>query len=292
LLGLDQSQLVNAAGIVGSFAAGLLQCWVDGTQSKFLHPGWAAQSGITAAFLGQAGTTGPTAVLEGRFGLLESHLQDPQTGRNYERISVGLGRLWESRSASFKPYPAAHVLHPYIDALLGLRKAYAIDPAKVRAIECPVASFIVPIVCEPLSEKRRPASDSHGRVSLQYTLAEALYLGELDKNSYRAESLRDTNILRLADAVSYRVDPTLPGPERFKGVVRVTMQDGAAYEAVEEDNRGSAANPMTRTELLGKFEANSADVLTAAQREQLIAAADQLEGSSDASSLVQLSLKR
>ena len=154
MLGLDQAQLVNAAGIVGSFAAGLLQCWVDGTQSKFLHPGWAAQSGITAAFLGQAGTTGPTAVLEGRFGLLESHLQDPQVVRNYERISAGLGRLWESRSASFKPYPAAHVLHPYIDALLKLRKAHAIDPAEVREIECPVASFIVPIVCEPLSEKR------------------------------------------------------------------------------------------------------------------------------------------
>ncbi len=63
-------------GIAGSFAAGILECWVDGTQSKFLHSGWAAQSGITAAYLGQAGATGPAAVLEGRFGLFESHLQD------------------------------------------------------------------------------------------------------------------------------------------------------------------------------------------------------------------------
>ena len=49
---------------------------------------------------------------------------------------------------------------------------------------------------------------------------------------------------------------------------------------------------MTREELLGKFESNSADVLTAAQREQLIAAVDVLEAASDASSLVPLSLKR
>jgi 2-methylcitrate dehydratase PrpD len=42
LLGLDAEAMTRAAGICGSFAAGLLQCWVDGTQTKFLHPGWAA----------------------------------------------------------------------------------------------------------------------------------------------------------------------------------------------------------------------------------------------------------
>src|SRR5579862_6397799 len=61
LLGLDAGALARAAGICGSFAAGILECWVDGTQPKFLHPGWAAQSGITAAFLGRAGKTGPAA---------------------------------------------------------------------------------------------------------------------------------------------------------------------------------------------------------------------------------------
>ena len=64
LLGLDEQRLAYAAGIVGSFAAGLLECWVDGTQPKFLHPGWAAQSGIAAAFLARAGNDGPGAVFE------------------------------------------------------------------------------------------------------------------------------------------------------------------------------------------------------------------------------------
>ena len=68
--------MAQAAGICGSFASGLLQCWVDGTQTKFLHPGWAAQSGITAAVLAREGTTGPAEVFEGRFGLFASHLQD------------------------------------------------------------------------------------------------------------------------------------------------------------------------------------------------------------------------
>src|SRR6185312_2121105 len=91
LLGLTPAQMTNAAGIAGSFAAGLLECWVDGTQSKFLHPGWAAQSGIAAATLARAGATGPATVLEGRFGLFASHLQDG-TARDFGRITEGLGQ--------------------------------------------------------------------------------------------------------------------------------------------------------------------------------------------------------
>jgi 2-methylcitrate dehydratase PrpD len=290
LLGLNRSQLVNAAGIAGSFAAGILECWVDGTQSKFLHPGWAAQSGITAAFLGQAGATGPVSVLEGRFGLFESHLQDRNVPRALGRITDDLGQVWESRKASFKPYPAAHVLHPYIDAALKLRTEHRIDPRAIRAVICPVASYIVSIVCEPAAEKRRPNTDSHGRVSFQYTLAEALHLGELGKDAYQPASLRDPDILRLADAVTCEVDPGFPGPDRFKGAVRIEMRNGAVFEAVEEYNRGSAENPMTRTQLLDKFERNAASVLPAARLRELAAATAALETLPDASVLVQLSI--
>jgi 2-methylcitrate dehydratase PrpD len=290
LLGLTEEQLVNAAGIVGSFAAGILQCWVDGTDSKYLHSGWAAQSGIFAAFLGRAGTTGPRAVFEGRFGFMASHLPDGGTPRDFARITDGLGATWESRRSSFKPFPAAHVIHPYIDASLRLRRQHAIDPALVREIVCPVASYIVPIVCEPIGEKRRPKSDSHGRVSLQYTLAEAMYAGRLGKDAYQPSALQNPEILRLADSVAYHVDPTFPGPERFKGQVKVTLHNGAAYEAIEEHNRGSAENPMSTADLVAKFEENTAARLPPAQIKQLASAIFGLESSADASALVQLSV--
>ena len=290
LLSLTEEQLVHALGIAGSFAAGILECWVDGTQSKFVHPGWAAQSGITAAFLGRAGATGPSAVLEGRFGLFASHLQDPAVPRNFDRITDALGRTWESRKASFKPFPAAHVIHPYIDALLALRERHRIDPRQVREILCPVAPYIVPIVCEPVDEKRRPRTDSHGRVSLQYTLAEALHFGAMTKDAYRPASLHDPEILRLADAVAYRVDPDFPGPERFKGAVRLTLESGEAYEAIEEHNRGSAENPMTRDELQAKFDENAAALLSRERRRRLIGAVSNLETAADAAALVQLAV--
>ncbi len=292
LLGLSEEQLVNAAGIVGSFAAGILQCWVDGTDSKYLHSGWAAQSGIVAAHLGRAGTSGPSAVFEGRFGFMASHLPDANTPRDFGRITEGLGVTWESRRSSFKPFPAAHVIHPYIDALLRLRRQHAIDPACVREIACPVAGYIVPIVCEPVSEKRRPKSDSHGRVSLQYTLAEAMHAGRLGKNAYQLSALQNPEILRLADAVTYDVDPSFPGPERFKGQVKVTLHSGVAYEAIEEHNRGSTENPMSTADLVAKFEENAAGVLASTQTKQLVAAIFGFENAGAASSLVQLAIAK
>src|SRR5215813_3519903 len=91
LLGLDVGAMTRAAGICGSFASGILECWVDGTQTKFLHPGWSAQSGIVAAFLARAGTTGPAQVFEGRWGLFASHLQDESVPKDFARLTAGLG---------------------------------------------------------------------------------------------------------------------------------------------------------------------------------------------------------
>lgn len=270
LLNCDVRETTNATGIAGSFASGLLQCWVDGTQSKFLHPGWAAQSGIQAATLGMNNATGPLEVIEGRFGLLASHLQDDSIELDYDILTDKLGEHWESENASFKPYPLAHVIHPYIDALLRLVAEKNITANDVVSIRCPVPEYIVGIVCKPRSEKRRPQSDSHGRVSLQFTLAEALVLGKIDRHSYTAAALADPAIHAIADKVDYVVDDSFPGPEQFKGEVSITLKDGNTYTQTEEYNRGSKENPMTEDEIIEKFLINSADSLSPARQHKLI----------------------
>lgn len=286
LLGLDAEAMARAAGIAGSFASGLLECWVDGTQTKFLHPGWSAQSGITAALLARSGVTGPAHVFEGRWGLFASHVQDANAHRDFARIDDRLGEHWESRNSSFKPFPAAHVIHPYISAIVRARAKYGIQPADVERIDCPVTQFIVGIVCEPTSEKFAPASDSHGRVSLQYSLAEALYHGALGKSAYSAENRANPEILALARRVQYHVDPGYPGPGRFKGAVEITLKDRRKFEEIEEYNRGSAENPMTYEELRAKFDDNASGFLSAQQRDRVAAQIDQLDQLANVSTLI------
>lgn len=261
LLGLDADHTRHAAGIAGSTAAGILQCWVDGTETQFLHPGFSARSGIDAAVLAREGATGPAEIFEGRMGFFASHLQDPAIPRDFGRITNRLGDLWESRATSFKPYPVAHVIHPYIDALLRLAGRHGFSAGDVARIDCPVAQYIVPLVCEPVAEKIAPVSDFRGRVSLQYTLAEALAKGGMGRGAYDAAALQDPAILQLAGRVHYVVDPDFPGPGQFKGAVTVALHDGRQWTEVEEFNRGSPQNPMTAAELRAKFEDNAGAVL-------------------------------
>jgi 2-methylcitrate dehydratase PrpD len=289
LLGLNTQQLAYAAGTCGSFAAGVLECWVDGTDTKFLHSGWAAQSGIAAAMLAKAGVTGPPKIFEGRFGLFASHLQDPAIPKRLDRIVDRLGEYWESRNASFKPFPTAHVLHPYVSAILRVRHQHGITHDRIISIECPVAEFNVSIVCEPVAEKIAPASRAHCRVCLQYTLAEAVYTGELGKNAYGDSTRLNPEVLALARKVRYHVDPSYPGPGRFKGAVRVTLNDGRVIEEIEEYNRGSAENPMSDEELRAKFDDNTSGFLSAAHRDGLADAIGRTDNLADARTLMDLS---
>ena len=283
LFGLDARTLAAAAGICGSSAAGLLECWVDGTDSKFLHSGWAAQNGIAAAVLARSGVSGPATILEGRFGLFASHLP-ADVPRRLERITDGLGTRWESRNASLKPYPAAHVLHPYVDALLRVREREGLVPADVERIDCPVAEFNVSIVCEPLAEKLAPATESHARISLQYTIAEALHRGSLGKRAYR--TLEDEQIQTLARRVHYHVDPSFPPPGRFRGEVRMTLRDGRVIFETQEYNRGSVENPMTFDELRAKFDDNASGFLSPGERARVVETVEHLEELDDVSTVV------
>jgi 2-methylcitrate dehydratase PrpD len=288
LLGLDADGTARAAGICGSLAAGILECWVDGTDTKFLHAGWAAQSGISAAYLARAGATGAIRVFEGRFGFFASHLQQAEPPPDFRRLVDGLGTYWESRNASFKPFPSAHVIHPYIDAVLRLRREHHITPESIERVDCPVTSFIVGIVCEPVAEKVAPATRSHCRVSLQHTLAEALWGGSLGKDAHADEYRLHPEVQALARRVHYHVDPTYPGPGRFKGAARITLKDGRVFETVEEYNRGSRENPMSEADLRAKFDENAATFLDRTARGVLADTIARCEELPDASVLASL----
>src|SRR5256886_12041267 len=64
-LGLNARQIVDALGIAGSMAGGIIEYLAEGAWTKRLHAGWAAQSGIPAAVLARQGVGGPRTAVEG-----------------------------------------------------------------------------------------------------------------------------------------------------------------------------------------------------------------------------------
>ena len=254
---LDERRMVHAVGNSGSFAAGINESWSDGTWTQLLHPGWAAHSGVAAAILARAGWSGPASVMEGDFGLFRSHVQQPGYAFAFDRITQGLGKEWESRRISFKPYPCAHVLHPFLDAILALHRD-GLTADAVERIECRIARYMVPVVCEPAAGKQRPVSDAQARTSLQFSLAEALVTARLDASSYSAAALRDPRILSLAQRVEYTIDETAPDSRQFKGWIIVETRDGRRLEKIESFNRGGPDHPLRPDEVREKYHRNAA----------------------------------
>lgn len=288
LSGLSAEETAAAIGHAGSLASGLLACWEDGTDTQFLHPGWAAHSALAAVAFAQSGLSGPGAVLEGRFGLFRSHVQDKDFTPDFGRVTNRLGIDWESRDMSFKPYPAAHVIHPFLDAVLHLHREADLRAEQVAGITVRIAEYMIPVVCEPVAEKVAPLTPAHGRVSLQYSLAEALHHGRLGGDAYDDASIRDPEILALARKIRFEIDPDAPGTERYKGWVVVDTTDGRRLERVEEHNWGSREKPMTAEDVRDKFRDNAGKALAPDRIDAIIDAADRLADCGDITELTSL----
>lgn len=282
--GLDQDRLTAALGIAGSFASGVMEFLEDGSWVKRVHPGWAAHAGLVAAGLARAGLTAPATVLEGRFGVYQAFVQAAPDRAPFDT----LGSRWETLRIGFKPYPCCHLNHAYLDCALTLRRAHAIAPADVEAVECRVPAGEVPIVCEPREAKLRPRSPYDARFSLPFSLAAALVDGRVDLDTYEPARLHDARVLALAARVACVVDADARYPDGFPGWVRIRLRDGRTVEARQPDGRGGPALPLPPEAIVEKFRRNAGRALAPARVEALERAVLALPASDDVGTLLAL----
>jgi 2-methylcitrate dehydratase PrpD len=253
LLGLDAARATHALGIVGSFAAGLFEYLSDGSQTKPLHAGWAAQAGVQAARLAEAGATGPATVVEGRFGLLASHTDSAAGAAG---IAEALGESWELESISIKPFPACHFVHSSTWAAAEAAEEHDLGHRDIAEIYVRIPAEGEPLVLVPLSAKHEPRTPYDAKFSLPFTVAHRLVHGRLGVSSFSSESIRDPDVLALASRV--RGEPLgSPPPSRFAGGARVVTHAGDELDRFLPHAPGSPGNPLDDDWVLAKFRANA-----------------------------------
>jgi 2-methylcitrate dehydratase PrpD len=281
LLRLNADQIVSAAGLAGSSASGIMASWEDGSAAKSLHAGWAASASIQAAGLAQAGVSGPVTVYEGRFGFFRSHVQTPDYKFNFDAAVAGLGSHWECLTIAPRAYPCGHYSQPFIDAALAIVRAHKIDPARIEAVECAVADYMIPLICEPLAEKISPATPWHARYSLPFCIAECILRGRFDKHSLGSVDLSNPRYVALTRKFRYRTDPAAVDRTRWSGDVTIVLDSGERFNHRVDDMRGTPRNPFSLQELVDKFLHNAAGVLRPTDAEQAVDRILKLETAED-----------
>jgi 2-methylcitrate dehydratase PrpD len=253
-LRLSKEQFVNALGIAGSMASGIIEYLADGAWTKRLHPGWAAQSGIRAAELARAGFTGPRTVLEGTHGFYYAFARGAEG--DWAKLTDGFGERWIASSIAFKPYACGTMTQPYVDCARRLAKKVSIND--IADVVCQTAEGIVHRLWEPLADKQRPPNAYFAKFSQPYCIAAGFVLGHAGLDAFTEERVRDERLRSLAAKVRYEIDPNNPYPNEFTGHVRVTLKNGATLEERQPHMRGGAKEPLTRADIEEKFRLNCA----------------------------------
>jgi 2-methylcitrate dehydratase PrpD len=255
-LRLTPPQLTSALGIAGSLASGIIEYLAEGTWTKRLHAGWAAQSGLRAALLGRAGFLGPRTVLEGEHGFFHA-FGVPAIAPDFRHVTEGLGESWRMTGIAFKPYACGTMLHPFIDCAVRLARE-GIAAAEVREVICRVGEGTVHRLWEPLAEKQRPTTSYSAKFSGPFAIALGLVEQAAGLEQFTEAKVRDPGLLALAAKVRYEVDPANEYPRNYTGEVRVTLRDGSLREARQPHLRGGVREPLGRAEIAAKFRANAA----------------------------------
>jgi 2-methylcitrate dehydratase PrpD len=253
-LGSSAKQIVDALGIAGSMASGIIEYLAEGAWTKRLHPGWAAQSGYRAALLARAGFVGPRTVFEGTHGLFFGFAHTVEG--DFGALLDDFGERWVIETLAFKPYPCGTMAHPYIDCARRLA-GRGVKAAEVREMICEVAEGTVHRLWEPLADKRRPPNGYAAKFSTPYLIARGFLRGGVGLDAFTDEAVRDPDVLALAAKVRYVVDPDNPYPAAFTGHVRAVLADGRVIEERQPHFRGGAGEPLTRAEIVEKFMRNA-----------------------------------
>ena len=253
-LRLSPEATVSVLGIAGSMASGIIEYLAEGTWTKRMHAGWAAQSGIRAALMARGGFVGPRKVFDGRDSIYRAFA--PSVTPDFEPLLSGLGSRWVVPSIAFKPYPCGTMVQPFIDCVLKLA-AEGVKADDITEIVCDVAEGTVPRLWEPLAGKQRPPTPYAAKFSTPFCMAVGFLDGKVGLAQFSESRIHDPVTLALAAKVRYQINPRDEYPRRFTGHLRATLKAGGVREYRQGFMRGGVESPLPPAEVEGKFVENA-----------------------------------
>lgn len=195
LLGLDLAQTGAALGLAATMAAGLRASF--GTPAKPLHAGRAAETGILAARLAQAGMTAAEDAIAGKggYGLLTS---------DHVNVAAALAPrdMLEAQDIMFKFHASCYGTQAPIEAALRLKAGGMADRGPIHV---EIEPQYVDVCCIP-----DPADGAQTRFSIRHCVALVLAgRNTMAESSFSDEAAADAELAALRQRVSVTGNPAI-----------------------------------------------------------------------------------
>lgn len=246
ILHLREEALLRTLGIAASMAAGLRENF--GTMTKPLHAGRAAENGVTAALLAQAGFTSATNILEARRGFFNAMAG----GYDESKIAGRLGRPYfmQKPGISIKPYPSGSLSHPAQDLILELVNEHDLHAREIDSIDVGTNSNVPNALIYPM-----PKTALEGKFSIPFCMAIAVLERKAGIAQFTDRKVREPKLVEMMKRVTLYVDDELEalGYDQVRSRIRIKLKDGRVIEGRADVARGHPEKPMRWGELGEKF---------------------------------------
>jgi 2-methylcitrate dehydratase PrpD len=249
LRGLDANGAATAMAIAASMSSGLVANF--GTMTKSFQVARAAQSGVIAARLAQAGLTASLDALEHPSGLLTALSADGKTER--DRPFVAAEKEWHivGEGLNIKCYPICYATHRSIDAALGLVDRYNLKPDAVERIHVSTGETQLRML-----RNSRPQTGLEAKFSMQFAMASALVARKVGLAELSDGFVRRPDVQAIFPLVSFTSTDALKEGSNFAPAdsVEITTKSGETLKSGPvEYARGSHQKPLSPQELFDKF---------------------------------------
>jgi len=262
LLGLDENQTLNALGLCGTQAAGLLESDHGGSMGKVLHVGKANYNGVLSAFLARNGFTGAGSVFEGEEGFLKTMVFNDSKDYSMESLLEHIGSV-DVKDIYFKKHPFCRHLHSSIDTALKLRSTLGDEYNHIESIT--IKTYDV----AAQHNNYQPKNLEELKQSLPYAVAITLVIGEIDVDTlYRLMDYgllenystvnKVINIKNLVDKITIVSEDKLNAlyPNKRPSNVIIKLDDDFRNGVFQNSTlipKGDFENSYELSELIDKF---------------------------------------
>ncbi|MFB6161029.1 MAG: MmgE/PrpD family protein [Haloferacaceae archaeon] len=278
LLGLDQGEIRNALGIVGTShnalrvtRTGEIPMW------KGMTSGNAARNAVYSAMLAGNGMTGPTDVFEGTMGW-----EEVVAGQPFELEFTDCRRILEVMT---KKYMAGTVAQTALEAFEELLEREDIAAGEIEHVQVDTYKRAKQIMGgtgeeDEMGDRYDVNTRETADHSIPYVLAAIALDGEISYDQYEPDRIQRDDVQELLQRVTVTEIPELTElNERGKmpAYVEVTTTDGGTHRIEKDHYSGHPDDPMSWAELESKFHRLTEPHYPAETREAIVDVVRNLE---------------
>ena len=287
VMGLTPARTAAAMGIATMQSSGIMEMVAGrGSDLRGMYAGFSAKGAVLAAMMAEKGVTGIDNAFEGQYGFMNTYF-----GGRYDRdkIVAGLGSEYLGSGTLYKRWPCVGTAHSHMKAAIDIVIRNNLQPDEIAEVRLHVGDYH-DLMCQPLEERRAPATLADAKFSLPYLVSVAIVRRGMSVTDFTEAALRDQQVMSVGKKMTLVRDSSLDWKlELPPGRVEIITRDGGRW--VEEGRRvpGNADNPMSWEDVCVKFfecAAVAAKPVPEAVSARAAALAEHLETLEDATELV------